>query len=179
MKKDSEELILIHVELDPVLASVNPEKIQFCSKFNEKASAISFLKLCKELRNRHVIHNFLGTSTFGFSGGVNREDNLMTHLFSIERITASKMVSEPPHPFYQDGLLNLLFHLMVGWHRQLDRWSELKNLSVKEVIKLLKPDTQYFEHLTTRPVRDCDPREYIVKRSGWILPGHFGGKSGG
>jgi len=179
MKKSAEDLILIHVQLEPVMTSVNPESIQFCSKFNEKVSSISFLNLCTELRGRCVINKFLGPAVFGFIGGVDREDSLMAHLFRVKQIVASKMLPESPYPLSQDGLLNLLFHLMVGWHRRLEAWDVLKNLSVKEAIKRLKCDTQYFDHLTTRPIRDSDPREYIVKRSGWIFPGHFGAKFGG
>jgi len=178
MRKKNEPHIIIHVEMVPVQQSLMGKAVNFRSKFNEKRD-ISFLNFCSELRNKNVIHNYIGYGIGGFKSEIDKKENIMNHLYRIKKITASRSLEEDGQPFGQDGLLNLLFHLILGWHRQLEDWKRIESLSVGEVVQGLKNDTQYYESRTTRLDRESDPRDYIIKRSGWILPGHFGAKSGG
>ena len=50
---------------------------------------------------------------------------------------------------------------------------------MQEIEKHIRGNAKWTEFMKSKPERDQDPRDYMVRRSGWILPGHFGGKSGG
>jgi hypothetical protein len=178
MRRKNEPHIIIHVEMVPVQQTLMEKAVNFRSKFNEKRD-ISFLNFCSELRNKNVIHDYIGYGIGGFKSEINKKENIMNHLYRIKKITATRSFEEDGQPFGQDGLLNLLFHLILGWHRQLEDWKKIESLTVGEVVLGLKNEPQYYESKTTRPVKEADPRDYIVKRSGWIMPGHFGAKSGG
>ena len=178
MRIKKEPPIIIHVEMVPVQQTLMEKAVNFRSKFNEKRD-ISFLNFCSELRSRNVIHDYIGFGLYGFRSAINKNDNIMNHLYHVKKITATRSLDENDQPFGQDGLFNLLFHLILGWHRQLENWKKIESLTVGEVVLGLKNDTHYYESKTTRPVKEADPRDYIVKRSGWIMPGHFGAKSGG
>ena len=178
MPQKKEPPIVIHVEMHPVRESLSAPKVNFQCRFNDK-SALSFLNFCSELRSRNVIHNYVGYEIFGLRNKVDKKENIMNHLYRIKKITAARSTYETGQRYDQDGLFNLLFHLILGWHRQLEDLNKWGPFSIEEVVFKLQKDTQYYDALTTRPVRDANPGDYIIKRSGWILPGHFGAKTGG
>ena len=178
MKRKKEPPIIIQVEMVPVQQALAVKEVTFRSNFNEKRD-ISYLNFCSELKSSNVIHNYIGFGIYGMSSPINKEDNIMNHLYRVKKMTVTRSLEEDNQPSGQDGLFNLLFHLILGWHRQLEDWKKYESLSVEDVVRKLKNDSQYYEDKTTRPFRDADPRDYIVKRSGWIMPGHFGAKSGG
>ena len=178
MLAKKESPIVIHVEMHPVRESLSAPKVNFQCSFNEK-TALSFLSFCSELRSRNVIRDYAGYEIFGVRNKMDKKENIMNHLYRIKKIAAARSADEAGQKYDQDGLFNLLFHLILGWHRQLEDLKRWEPLSIEEVVLKLQKDTQYYEALTTKPVRDADPRDYIIKRSGWILPGHFGAKSGG
>ena len=164
--------------MTPVQAFAFNKEIMFFCKYNE-SRALSFLKFCAELRNRIIIHQGFQFKVLDEGKRINKNDLVINHLYLIKNLKAFSPGGADEHTFNQDGLFNLIFHLILGWHRQLEEWTKIEKDTVENVFKKLKKETQYYEALTTMPIRDADPRDYIIKRSGWILPGHFGAKSGG
>lgn len=183
--KTTENKVNLFIGLRPAIASLGLEGINFLGTVNLKRAAFNYLALCNELRGRIImVGHPLGDDSLGIRdlSALDQGQNVVSCLYKVEKIHDVRSIlntaNSPANPS-TELFLNLLIHLFFGWHRQIEALQDLESLSIREVLEKLKDDRQYYELLTSRNVREVNPFEYFIKRSGWMLPGHFGAKSGG
>jgi len=178
MKHKKGSFAIIEVHMVSTQATIFTEEVKFIFRYSEK-NQLTPHKFCSELRNKNIIHQGFQCGILNEEVGIGKKDSVINHLYRIKDFKTISPAEDFERYLNQDGFYNLLFHLILGWHHQLEDWKKYETFSVEQAIEKLKKDSQYYEALTTKPMRDADPRDYIIKRSGWMMAGHFGAKTGG
>jgi hypothetical protein len=185
MKTEKKEVIYIRAVLDYVFPTPDliGKSVNVFAKYNWNPDKIKPLEYCAGIKNGFFIRNY-----FGFENGTRFEkDSLFFPRLLKPSYIKIEIGPKGQATANESVLLDVSIQYYLGIHASVkalieNRKSEITKLetaTMQEIEKHIRGNAEWTEFMKSKPERDQDPRDYMVRRSGWILPGHFGGKSGG
>ena len=185
MKTWKKEEIYIRAVLDYVYPPPDliSKSIDVFAKYNWNPDKIKPLEYCAGIKNGFFIRNY-----FGFEDGARYEkESLFLPRVLRPSYIKIEIGAKDQAPTNESILLDVSIQCYLGIHvsvkalveRPTSEVNNLETATKQEIDKHIRGNAEWAEFMKSGPKREQDPRDYMIRRSGWIMPGHFGAKSGG